>query len=93
MQAEQAREHDMEIRKKLSVVKKIFTGGRAPRAEALEQTLPDADELQLEKSLRRKLGGAEARGDEEDDNIFSETPRAKDTGVEAAPAVEILEDD
>ena len=84
----------MAIRRKLPIKKAKFDAGkRSQSASATAVAAVNLDSLQKDMSLRRKLGGAEARSDDDDERIINATPRARDTAPPSTPAVEIAEDD
>jgi hypothetical protein len=87
-------EGNMAIRRKLPIKKVKFDAGKRSRSEAATAfVVADLDALQEHMSVRRKLGGAEARSDKDDERINDATRRARDTGRPSAPPVEIAEDD
>ena len=83
-------DEQIEVRKDLSIKKQSFS----PKAAAAEGALgeaaePDPAALQEEIGLRRRMGGAEVRSNEEDDAMAAEQNAASEPPDEA----EIAEDD
>ena len=76
-------------RRKLSIKKQSFDPDKRPETTSEEATPEDATTLQSAIGLRRRLGGAENRSDDEDVALRVEY----EAPSEPAPAVEIIEDD
>ena len=78
------------VRKNLTVTKKSYETGRRTRGGGDEDMSPEeADALQEAASLRRRLGGAENRSDDEDQARRGGTEDV----TEPVPPVDIVEDD
>ena len=76
--------------RKVPIKKRSFDPDAQPQAAATAETPPpDPAALQEAIGLRRRLGGAENRSDEEDMALRA----GYESGPEPAPAVEIIEDD
>ena len=86
-----ANESDKLLVRRNLAIKKQTVDPSAWSQGSPEPTEPDEDLDELEESisLRRRLGGAEDRSDEEDQAMSADP----DTEFEPVPAVEIAEDD
>ncbi len=78
------------VLRKLTILKQLFNPDTRPQANAAEATpAMDARAKQEAIGLERRKGGAEARGDEEDQALRTEYKAVS----KPVPAVEIIEDD